>query len=426
MMGVGKSSIGKDLSHKLKMEFTDIDSIIEKKLSLSISEIFKKKGEKFFRDIEEKLLINAQQFDDLFKQIFVEYVGDECTVEERINLAVLDSLLKLELGNKSIDTDYDYAVLVENSDILMPQESKKNKTAIFKSDHKVNLFPNEIFSKPEQLFVHFPDRQQYVLSSIWGMLSGSVIFTLVIILVFTYTIYIILRQKKLSEIKTDFINNMTHEFKTPIATISLASDSILNPAILSDGKRVTQYTNIIREENKRMHSQVEKVLQMALLDKQNYNLKKEFVDVHELINKAVDHVSLGVQQKGGKITADLTALESEVRADETHLSNVIHNLLDNANKYSPENPDIKVTTESSESGIFISITDNGIGMSKDTLKRIFEKFYRVPTGNVHNVKGFGLGLSYVKAMIDAHGGTIDVSSRLKRGSTFKIFLPFYS
>jgi len=227
----------------------------------------------------------------------------------------------------------------------------------------------------------------------------------------------------LSEIKNDFINNMTHEFKTPLATISLAVDAVNNPMILKDETKVKHYTHIIKEENKRMNAQVEKVLQMALLDKNEISLSTDDIDIHEIIYRAIENISLQVEEKGGKIDMELAAERYEMTGDEVHLSNVISNLLDNANKYSPENPQIKVTTESDDKGIYITIADNGIGMNSEDIKMIFEKFYRVPTGNVHNIKGFGLGLTYVKAIIDAHHATIDVKSQLKKGSQFKLFLP---
>ncbi|MFZ1635084.1 MAG: HAMP domain-containing sensor histidine kinase, partial [Chitinophagales bacterium] len=241
--------------------------------------------------------------------------------------------------------------------------------------------------------------------------------------VFYYTVVILLRQKKLSEIKNDFINNMTHEFKTPLATISLAVDAVNNPMILKDESKIKHYTHIIKEENKRMNAQVEKVLQMALLDKNEISLSTDDIDIHDIIYRAVENISVQVEEKDGKIDMELAAERYELTGDEVHLSNVISNLLDNANKYSPEKPEIKITTESDDKGIYITVADHGIGMSNDDVKMIFEKFYRVPTGNVHNIKGFGLGLTYVKAIIEAHKGTIDVKSQPKKGSQFKLFLP---
>lgn len=223
--------------------------------------------------------------------------------------------------------------------------------------------------------------------------------------------------------KTDFINNMTHEFKTPIATISLASDSILSPSILENKDKVTRFINIIKQENKRMLSQVEKVLQMAQIEKENVELKFNAVNLHETIEDAVINAELKIQAKGGTIQTSLMSQNPIIEADQIHISSIINNLLDNAEKYTPERPEIVITTRDVKGGIEFDVSDNGIGMTKDALKLIFEKFYRVHTGNVHDVKGFGLGLSYVKAMVDAHHGKIFVKSEPGKGSIFTIYLP---
>ncbi|MBK7701143.1 MAG: HAMP domain-containing histidine kinase [Saprospiraceae bacterium] len=223
--------------------------------------------------------------------------------------------------------------------------------------------------------------------------------------------------------KTDFINNMTHEFKTPIATISLASDSILSPSILENKDKVTRFINIIKQENKRMLSQVEKVLQMAQIEKENVELKFNAVNLHETIEDAVINAELKIQAKGGTIQTVLLSQNPIIEADQIHISSIINNLLDNAEKYTPEHPEIVITTRDVKGGIEFDVSDNGIGMTKDALKLIFEKFYRVHTGNVHDVKGFGLGLSYVKAMVDAHHGKIFVKSEPGKGSIFTIYLP---
>ena len=223
--------------------------------------------------------------------------------------------------------------------------------------------------------------------------------------------------------KTDFINNMTHEFKTPIATISLASDSILSPSILENKDKVTRFINIIKQENKRMLSQVEKVLQMAQIEKENVELKFNAVNLHETIEDAVINAELKIQAKGGTIQTVLMSQNPIIEADQIHISSIINNLLDNAEKYTPERPEIVITTRDVKGGIEFDVSDNGIGMTKDALKLIFEKFYRVHTGNVHDVKGFGLGLSYVKAMVDAHHGKIFVKSEPGKGSIFTIYLP---
>jgi signal transduction histidine kinase len=291
------------------------------------------------------------------------------------------------------------------------------------SRYKTLLFPNDIFSKPDYLILHFPGSFKYVLASMWFMVAGSSLFTLIIVLGFTYTIQVIFRQKKLSDIKSDFINNMTHEFKTPIATISLASDSIRDFRVSQNKEKLEYFLNIIRDENKRMNAQVENVLQMAQIEKGELTVRKELVNIHELIEKAVGLILLQVESKEGQITALPEATNPVVTGDPMHLSNVIFNLLDNANKYSPLKPQLTIRTSNGQDTLVITVQDKGMGMTKETQKKIFEKFYRVPTGNIHDIKGFGLGLSYVKAIVEQHGGEISVTSEPGHGSTFEIILP---
>ncbi|MGN6568936.1 MAG: sensor histidine kinase, partial [Flavipsychrobacter sp.] len=231
-------------------------------------------------------------------------------------------------------------------------------------------------------------------------------------------------QKKLSEIKSDFINNMTHELKTPLATISLAIDALTNEKVIHDSNKVKYYSGMIKEENKRMNKQVEKILQAAKIERQEIKLNLQHLDVHEIIHKVTDNLILQIQEKHGTLSLKLNAPRHRVEADEVHFSNIIFNLIDNAMKYSKDNLHVDVETQmAGNNAIAIRVRDNGIGMNKETQSRIFEKFYRAHTGNLHNVKGFGLGLSYVKAMVEAHGGKIKVESTLGKGSTFTITLP---
>jgi len=257
---------------------------------------------------------------------------------------------------------------------------------------------------------------------IWFIL-GAILFTIIITTAFFITVRTLLKQKKLSEIKSDFINNMTHEFKTPLATISLAVDALKNEKVSGDKEKSSYFTGIIKEENKRMNKQVETILQAALLDKNEVQLNMKRLLAHEIIINVLNNINLQVEEKGGKIDVELEAENDLIMADEVHFTNVVNNLLDNAVKYSKENLHIKLSTKNAGNHLKIKIEDNGIGMNKETLHRIFEKFYRAHTGNVHNVKGFGLGLSYVKTMIDAHHGTIKAESVLGKGSCFIISLP---
>lgn len=275
----------------------------------------------------------------------------------------------------------------------------------------------------ETMMVIVPNVKKIILKQIKWMIFGSVIFTLMIVAAFFVTVSALLRQKKLSAIKNDFINNMTHEFKTPLATISLAVDALRNEKVLADREKTEYFSGIIKEENKRMNKHVETILQSALLDRQEVKLNLKPINVHVVINDVLENFELQLQNKNAKTDVNLNAGNDLIAADEVHFTNLISNLVDNAIKYSKENLYIKITTHSTSRHIVIRIEDNGIGMSKETQRRIFEKFYRAHTGNIHNVKGFGLGLSYVKTMVDAHNGRIRVDSTLGRGTCFTIEMP---
>ncbi|MCI4651625.1 HAMP domain-containing sensor histidine kinase [Phaeodactylibacter sp.] len=374
---------------------------------------------------------------DTYRKLMVifEQSARGIPLEERIKLKKLDKFLKQELSNRGIDTEYSYGVFSreKNSFIIadghyvveddQPKEILPGFRTIFNSRYKVDLFPEDT-TAPGMLMIHFPQRTSFVWRSLWLNFLGSIIFTTIILFCFAYTINVIFRQKKLSSMKTDFINNMTHEFKTPIATISLAADSITSPMIAGKADKVGRFANIIKQENKRMNSQVEKVLQMALIDKKDFSLKVSDVNLHDIIYNAVENIGLQVEKKDGKAWAELEASNPMIEGDNIHISNIINNLLDNANKYSPDKPEISVHTRNVPNGVEVTISDKGIGMNKEQRKHIFDKFYRVHTGDVHDVKGFGLGLSYVKAMMTAHQGQIDVKSELGKGSSFTLFFPY--
>lgn len=223
---------------------------------------------------------------------------------------------------------------------------------------------------------------------------------------------------------TDFVNNMTHEFKTPISTISLASEMLLKPSVTESSDKVNKYANIIYDENSRLKSQVEQVLQIAVLDKGTFSLKKSEINIHEIVELAIDNFEMLIKQREGNVTKHLNATHFNINADPIHITNIIHNLIDNANKYSPEKPDISVSTWNENNGIVVSVQDKGIGISHENQRHVFKKFYRVHTGNIHDVKGFGLGLYYVKTIVEAHSGTIRLFSEIKKGTRFEIFIPF--
>ena len=281
----------------------------------------------------------------------------------------------------------------------------------------------ENLAKEEFLIVIVPHQRSIIIKEITWFILGAILFTLIITAAFFLTIRTLLRQKKLSEIKSDFINNMTHEFKTPLATISLAVDALKNEKVSSDKEKTNYFTAVIKEENKRMNKQVETILQAALLDKQEVQLNLKKLSAHELIKSALNNIELPVNEKQGVLEVVLEATKDMIMADEVHFTNLINNLLDNAVKYSKEAPIIKLCTGNAGNFLKIKIEDNGIGMSKETLNRIFEKFFRAHTGNIHNVKGFGLGLSYVKTMVEAHKGSIKAESTLGKGTSFFLTIP---
>ncbi len=275
----------------------------------------------------------------------------------------------------------------------------------------------------ELLSVIVPHQKTIIWKEMIWFIIGAILFTFIITTAFFITIRTLLKQKKLSEIKSDFINNMTHEFKTPLATISLAVDALKNEKVAADKEKTGYFTGIIKEENKRMNKQVETILQAALLDKQEVQLNLKLLSAHDLIVSALNNINLQVEEKQGSLDVHLDADRDMIMADEVHFTNLINNLLDNAVKYSKENLHINLSTQNLGNQLKIKIEDNGIGMNKETLNRIFEKFYRAHTGNIHNVKGFGLGLSYVKTMVNAHQGHIKAESVLGKGSTFIITIP---
>lgn len=363
---------------------------------------------------------NLKYLADLEKEMRQVYVP----IDERVNRDNLDTLIKKELLNRNISLNYDFWLKTANKDsIVYRKASHMEGETLPGNTFKTTLFNNEMFGDPGVLYVNFPDKNSLILGNMWTTMASSAGLLMVLVFIFTYTIYAILRQKKISEMKTDFINNMTHEFKTPVATIMIASEALKDPEIVEDKKRISRLAGIIYDENVRLGNHIERVLSIARLEKNELKLEQQEVNVHDVINAVLDSMALQLQKKQAEVELDLETIDPIITGDELHLSNVIYNLVDNANKYSFELPHITIRTRSTAKALIIEVADKGIGMTKEQAKRVFDQFYRVPTGNLHDVKGFGLGLNYVQDIVTQMGGTIKVSSEKDKGTTFIINLP---
>jgi two-component system phosphate regulon sensor histidine kinase PhoR len=363
----------------------------------------------------------SDEFRNMSDQMISEIYQWEKTME--LDKNQIEYMLNRSLLFSRIQTPFEFAV-IRNGVVSEGNYRKSRKNDFLKSNYQVPLFPDNIINQNIMLSVIFPERTNYVLGRMAWILGASMLFSMIILATFAMSLFFIIRQKKISEMKSDFLNNMTHEFKTPIATISLAADTITNPKVIKDESSIKHFISMIKKENSRMNKKVETILQIASLDKKEIDFKFEDISLHSIIEKAVDTIDILVQQRNGKIRLALNASEPVINGDGEHLFNLVNNLLDNAIKYSPDTPEITVETKNGESGVIMAVEDKGIGMSKSVQSRIFERFYRQTTGNVHDVKGFGLGLNYAKAIVDAHRGTISVHSEPGKGSRFTVYLPF--
>lgn len=341
-----------------------------------------------------------------------------------LNSELLDSLMDRALNANDVDARYHVGVFngFKQPEVL-PHEAQKCLDDIYSQDYGVLLNEVDQQGAPYELRVFFPNRRSYLLQTMWLMLSISAVLIISIFSAFFYTINTIFKQKKLSEIRNDFINNMTHELKTPISTISLACEALNDPDMQRNDKSRKTFIGMIHEENKRLGVLVENVLRTAVLDRGDMQLKVDQLNMHELIKTVIRNLAIQVRKRGGSIKTELQATDPLIEGDPVHLTNVVYNLIDNAMKYSPDNPKLIIRSQNTEGGIELQFEDNGIGISKENQRKIFDKLYRVPTGNIHNVKGFGLGLSYVKTVTVKHHGDIRVESELKKGSTFFLYLP---
>lgn len=416
-------------NYKVPIDFFEQDSILIKK-------IFSKKDFKIVRHQvnnnemlsnqlpPEERLVRIQrlrgaekaEFEDAFKTLL-----DRIPLYKRVSNREIQLNLQNEFKERGITTNFTYGVY---SNGLATKIKSDFFTLTKKKEYMIPLFEFEEGKSRYQLYVDFPEERSYLLSTISQILLLSIFFIFIIMMAFGLALYQLLEQKKISEIKTDFINNMTHEFKTPIATINLALDAIKNPKIINDNEKVHRYINMIREENRRMNTQVENVLRIAKLEKNQLSLTIETVDIHDVIEEAITHLNLVIADKQGYIKTHFNANKSTIKGDYFHLINVFMNILDNAIKYSIDSPKVEVFTTVESKNLVIKIVDQGMGMSKNVQKQIFDKFYREQKGNVHDIKGHGLGLSYVKKMVELHQGKVEVESEKDKGSTFIVKLPF--
>lgn len=389
---------------------------------------FDLKEQEFERTVNTALYNVAQQIFEIsktpspainpVKQLSTNYFI--VMVNSEIDASLLEFLLRNEFEKRNIHADFEYGVYDCSSERMVYGDYVPLQTAQEKrvTNKKFPQWANHGY----HFGVQFPNRVAHITNQM-GIWSFSSVVLLLVIVFFAYTLFVILKQKRLSEIQKDFINNMTHEFKTPIATIAVSTEVLKDPQIVHQPERLLNYMTIIEKENMRLKQQVERVLQMARLDKEDIGLKKENLSVHNIIQDSLKHSSVALQEKKGNVGLELSADEPAIEGDKLHLTNVFNNLFDNAIKYCKSTPSLIVRTTNEQGGIAIEVEDNGIGIAQENLKRVFQKFYRVPTGNLHDVKGFGLGLSYVKTVVEAHHGKISLTSELGRGSIFRIYLP---
>lgn len=364
-----------------------------------------------------------KQNKDLFEDLATEYQQVFVPLHKRVHPSILDSMLRHELSNQAINSYFEYKVTSAKRDSLIFTRTSSNTPFLPNNTYQTALFPKDMIRDAGLLTITFPEKNNIILANLTAMMGLSGGLLLILLFCFGYTIHSILQQKKLSEMKTDFINNMTHEFKTPVATIMLASEALKDPELTEDKSRIDRLANIIYDENVRLGNHIERVLNIAKIDKGDLRLEHKEVEMNDLLAAIIDSMALQLEKRHATVDLQLNAKNAMVMGDELHLSNVIFNLIDNANKYSEGNPEIRITTQNVGKNLLIKVADKGIGMNRDQQTKIFSQFYRIPTGNLHDVKGFGLGLSYVNDIVRRLKGTIRVRSEKDKGSDFEITLP---
>ena len=365
-------------------------------------------------DLYDSIKDNTISFDR-----FALIQANATPIHRRVNVNELTKLIREELKYHNINSDFQFGVF--SNGLITRVKSQFFKLS--KNEFKTPLFIDEKGKTRYELLVTLEDFHELSFSGLWTIILLSFFFTAIVIASYISALFFLQKQKKVSEMRTDFINNLTHEFKTPIATINLAVDAIKNPLILSNTNKIVKYLKIIKEENLRMNKQVESVLQISLLEKEQIELKKEPIDINNLILETIDRVRLIIKNRDGTIFDKLSNSEIIARVDPFHMQNILINLLENANKYSPDKPIITVKTSETINHVIISISDKGLGMTKYEQKNVFDKFYRIHTGDVHDIKGHGLGLTYVKSVVELHGGEVHLESVKGKGSTFILIIP---
>jgi len=390
--------------------FTDSASMV-----LRVGQPARGEADHTSRADRDRLFVVSAVYDDL--------LSEKTGIERKINPALLDSVLKASMREAGITLPFAYGVLSARKDSVLLAAPASAEQDLRASEFRVPLFPLAFGPPQGNLAVCFSGRDAYLISQLWPALVASILFIVIIALGFTHTVRTIVRQQRLSARMVEFINNMTHEFKTPIATVTLASEAIQRPDVIRSGSRVRKYNKMIAEEMLRMKSQVDRILQMAVIEEGDFELSLADVDMHEVIRTAVESAVLHVGPRGGSIRCALGADRHTIRGDAVHIANILNNLLDNAAKYSRGAPEIRISTADEKDRLLVRVSDRGIGIAPEHVERVFDKYYRVPTGNLHETRGFGLGLSYVRLLVEAHGGTISLKSRPGAGTDVELRFP---